>query len=200
MTPQDFDAMVVRSKHPILRALYIGQIDAAQSAAAGVPVGSMLPPDVRSGRARDAALQGGLIVDPDSDAGGMSPWFEMTHGIEQGLLTKPKIGEKIPNGGLLLMPGVESPNIPHWNDFTFAIKYTLDPKDYPPYPDPPSVDTKFVGGYCGNMLYAVINGGEKIFVAGQDRYEVGPFGGPAQHYVFTPTVIPDEFFWTRIPL
>jgi hypothetical protein len=196
MTPQEFDARVVRSRHPAIALLYVGQIPEQYCKAAGIPFGPAKPPEVRNAAAQKLALVDGLTVDPDSDAGGMSPWYEHFMAKQGGYLTKPKIGEKLPNGGLLTPPGVSSPPIPNWNDYTFAIKVSTDPEDYQPYPTP-APGPKYVGPPLGSGLYNVINGAEKIFVAGQEHWEDLGYG---KQFLFVFIVAQaGQFYWAIQP-
>ena len=90
---------------------------------------------------------GGAIVDPQIDTGLLDAYTVNAQAIQGGYMTRPKIGESVP---FCTPPGVSSPGIPNYNEFTFSIVSSLDPADYPANTEPDITPTLYVGARMNN--------------------------------------------------
>jgi hypothetical protein len=165
---EDFYAMYVASRRAAIRALFNKP---------GEPTMDLL---VRQSRCVALAKQG-YVVDPQIDTGLFDPYTINAQAIQGGYKTRPKIGETVP---FCTPPGVSAPNIPNYNDFTFAITSTIAPADYPKSDEPDVPVVEYVGQRANQEgMYNSINNAQDVFQIGDKHFEqkhnwtFGPFAG-----------------------
>jgi hypothetical protein len=174
----DFDAAYVASKDPRIQALFAGYM--------GLP-GTALDPGTRQSQALSLAL-GGLTIDPQIDVDGGDPYLIMSTRAGYGYSTVPALLQKLPP--VFLPPGVHVPGVPDYDPSLWLIKVSTQISDYPKFVGP-SESTSYIGAYCGNGLYNVINNAQNFFIAGQQYTENGV------SYTFLVAVAANEYFWQR---
>lgn len=184
----------IPSLDPRVAALFRGTYG-IHGTALSIMAGPKGEPSERVSLAMSLALDHGCRVQGLIDAFGGDPFTLMSYWQQEGRLTVPKIGEDVV--ALATAPGVSMPNIPGYNDTTYAIKVSVDPADYPKWAGPVIAETKYVGAFAGNGLYNAINGAELVFVRDQEHEEELPGGGMFK-FAFVPAPALNENFWRMV--